>query len=345
MANYITPIGEGALKQAFEQLKKKLTEQGYFATERKRKLPQYVSSIGLITSENADARRDFMTHLGNLGAKIYFYDVRVEGVKAVDSVVEAIRWFNENTKDIQVLVVTRGGGSLESLQAFNSEEVAKAIYSSRIPVISAIGHERDVTISDLVADVRASAPTHAGKILSEDWRQAIIRIDEIEKYIYGSFKLQCNDLRNQLNNIQQNMVSSYKKCLDQHVQKVNYIDRSLSAWFQDVLRRFKHITERFSFCFNQYTNRYQKVMKDLDSIEMYLHDSSARWYKALHKHIDGHEKTLSLCDPDLKLKQGYSITFNKDRKVVKSTNLIAIDEIVTIKLHTGELLAQIENIK
>ena len=86
-------------------------------------------------------------------------------------------------------------------------------------------------------------------------------------------------------------------------------------------------------------------MKDLDSIEMYLHDSSARWYKALHKHIDGHEKTLSLCDPDLKLKQGYSITFNKDRKVVKSTNLIAIDEIVTIKLHTGELLAQIENIK
>ena len=110
--------------------------------------------------------------MGKLGFKIYFYDVRVEGLYAVDDIVSAIRRFNESKLQLDVLVLTRGGGSLESLQAFNNESVAKAIFSSKIPVITGIGHENDITIADLVADLRASTPTDAGKILADSWKKA-----------------------------------------------------------------------------------------------------------------------------------------------------------------------------
>ncbi|MEZ6255163.1 MAG: exodeoxyribonuclease VII large subunit [Patescibacteria group bacterium] len=172
VADTIVPQGEGALKKAYEQLKLKLTEKGYFDASRKRELPNYIEHVGLITADKSDAKKDFETHLGKYGYKIYFQDVRVEGVNAIDNVVNAITSLNQSTYPIEVIVLTRGGGSLESLQAFNSEAVAKAIYGSKIPVISAIGHENDISISDLVADIRASTPTDAGKIISADWREA-----------------------------------------------------------------------------------------------------------------------------------------------------------------------------
>ncbi len=342
MANYITPVGEGALKQAFEQLKRKLQLEGYFDTARKRSVPQYVQSLGLVTSDMADAKKDFLTHLGNFGIKIYFYDVRVEGVKSVDSIVNALRWFNENAADVEVLVLTRGGGSLESLQSFNSEPVAKAIYSSRIPIISAVGHENDVTIADLVADLRASTPTDAGKILSEHWNQALIKVDEIDISISAIFRKICNDLTNRLENIQQNIIFGFKRTLERESDKIVSIDRSLSASFQKILRDFKYITDRFTYNFNQFTNKWIDSKKRIDEYEKYLFDFSSRWYKSLNKYIDIHERTLSASDPDLKLKQGYSIAFDKNRKVIKSVDMVAITDTVTIKLHTGEIIATVD---
>ncbi|MDP2860881.1 MAG: exodeoxyribonuclease VII large subunit, partial [bacterium] len=149
---HIGLIGEGALKLAFEKLKKKLELEGYFSPERKKPITDYVKNIGVITSTYADAKKDFLTHLGNFGYTIYFYDIRVEGIYAVDDIVSALRWFNESKLQLDVLVLTRGGGGFESLQAFNSESVAKAIFASKVPILTGIGHENDITIADLVAD-------------------------------------------------------------------------------------------------------------------------------------------------------------------------------------------------
>lgn len=345
MANYITPVGEGALKQAFEKLKKKLETEGYFDIQRKRKIPSFIKSVGLITSDTADAKKDFLTHIGTFGMKIYFHDARVEGVKAVDTIVSAIRWFNENTKDIEVLVITRGGGSLESLQAFNSEEVAKAIYSSRIPVISAIGHENDVTIADLVADIRASTPTHAGKIISEDWNKVLLKVNEIEQNIYTTFKRHAADFADELSRMQQNFLTHYKKSLDMHINTIATIDRTLSSRFQEIIRHFKFIAERYTFSFNTFTNKLTSANSNLQELEASFAQSALRWHTFLGKQIDRQEKELSLSDPEIKLKQGYSITFDKNRKVIKSKEMIAIDDTVTIKLHIGEITAKIDDIK
>ncbi len=164
-------LGEGALQKAFEALKKQLEQLGFFASERKKPLPRFVKNIGLITSEAGDAVKDFLTHLGQHDFELSFFNVKVEGIYAIEEIVKALRYFNEQPEPSEVLVLIRGGGSLESLQAFNSEAVARAIFASKIPVLTGIGHEKDFTIADFVADARASTPTHAGRILGDPWSQ------------------------------------------------------------------------------------------------------------------------------------------------------------------------------
>ena len=251
VASNIIPTGEGALQKAFEELKKNLEKEGLFSQERKRPLPSYPKTIGLITADNSDAKKDFETHLGNYGFKIYFYDVRVEGLKSAENVVKAIRYFNEKPIDLDILTITRGGGSLESLQAFNSEIVARAVFSSRIPVVSAIGHERDFTICDMVADVRGSTPTDAGKIVSKDWREASQVITQAKKDIFSAyntalisykeylnlqtermsraFKSSVETARNKIENVAATIVRESGHLIAQYKQKLEYLGKVLDA--------------------------------------------------------------------------------------------------------------------
>lgn len=226
-ADYISPVGEGALKQAFEALKRKLEEQGYFSQHRKRALPSYPKNIGLITSEFGDARKDFITHLGSHGFSIFFKDVRVEGVQSIDSIVTAIQWFNSHAPQVEVLVLTRGGGSLESLHAFNSREVAEAIFASRIPVISAVGHENDISIADMVADVRASTPTHAGKLLSEYWNRAPEYITQLEQTIISRFTQSAQGIENKIALFEQNIIHLFKRQLQRYSDNLTTYEQML----------------------------------------------------------------------------------------------------------------------
>jgi exodeoxyribonuclease VII large subunit len=159
-------VGEGALRQAYEQLKQKLDAEGMFQTSRKRALPRFPQRIGLITSRDAAAFGDFVRILNNRwgGVKVDHTHVHVQGQHAVREIVGAFNFFNALEEDRpDVLVLTRGGGGLEDLHAFNDELVARAIYRSEIPVVCAVGHERDESLADFVADVRASTPSNAAE--------------------------------------------------------------------------------------------------------------------------------------------------------------------------------------
>ncbi len=162
--------GEGALKRAFLLLQKKLNEEGLFAPERKRSLPKYPKTIGLVASGQSAAYADFIKILGQRwgGLTIQLADVQVQGAAAPDQVVGAIRQFNEAAEPVDIIVVIRGGGSLEDLQAFNTEDVARAVAGSRIPTIVGVGHEVDVSLADMAADVRAATPTDAARIVVPD---------------------------------------------------------------------------------------------------------------------------------------------------------------------------------
>jgi exodeoxyribonuclease VII large subunit len=166
--------GVGALQIAFEQLKQKLAAEGLFAPERKRPLPKYPQRIGLVTSPTGAAIRDVVhvVQRRNPGLEIILAPCRVQGEGAAEEIAAAIRLLNEfnlqpSTFNLQLILVTRGGGSLEDLWAFNEEVVARAIFESAVPVVSAVGHEIDFTISDFVADVRAATPSAAAEIITE----------------------------------------------------------------------------------------------------------------------------------------------------------------------------------
>jgi exodeoxyribonuclease VII large subunit len=165
-------VGEGALRRAFELLKKKLSAEGLFAPERKRAIPRFPERVGLIASRESAAYTDFLRILGNRwgGVTIHSAHVQVQGREAESDIVGAFRYFNAHPELAEVIVLTRGGGSIEDLHAFNSEDVARAVFSSKIPVVVGVGHERDESLADYVADVRASTPSNAAERLTPDRR-------------------------------------------------------------------------------------------------------------------------------------------------------------------------------
>jgi exodeoxyribonuclease VII large subunit len=184
VADYIEPRGAGALQRAFEQLKTRLEQEGLFDPAHKRPLPLLPRRIGLITSPTGAAIRDMLRVIRRRhpNIRILIYPVSVQGVEAAPAVIEAVRYFNAE-KSADVLIVGRGGGSLEDLWAFNEEAVARALYASAIPVISAVGHETDYTIADFVADLRAPTPSAAAEMVVESESIFRERLGALESHL------------------------------------------------------------------------------------------------------------------------------------------------------------------
>ena len=178
----IQPVGEGSLKKAAALLEAKLTAEGLFDQSRKRPLPYPPTSIGLVASGESAAYADFMKILGARwgGVDIQHIDVQVQGEIAPQQIVTAIEKFNASAEQVDVIVVTRGGGSAEDLAAFNTEQVTRAIAASRIPTIVAIGHEVDISLAELAADQRASTPSNAAELLVPDKRHELENIQGVK---------------------------------------------------------------------------------------------------------------------------------------------------------------------
>ncbi len=179
----VEPRGMGELQLAFRQMKERLQEEGLFRDEVKKPLPTYPAAIGVVTSSTGAAVRDIINTITGRypPADIYLRPTRVQGEGAADEIAEAIRDFGRRGPDVDLLIVGRGGGSLEDLWAFNEEVVARAIYESDIPIISAVGHEVDVSISDLVADRRAATPTEAGQVAVPDGAELHKRLQQARR--------------------------------------------------------------------------------------------------------------------------------------------------------------------
>jgi exodeoxyribonuclease VII large subunit len=177
----VIPTGEGAIRRAYELLKQKLATEGLFDAERKRSLPEYPQRVGLVTAANSAAYADFIkiVHQRWPGLLIEFAPVQVQGKVSPDQIVRAVEAFNQDARPVEVLILIRGGGSLEDLQAFNAEAVVRAIVGSRIPTLVGVGHEVDTSLADLVADVRAATPTDAAMRLVYDRHEVLQRLDRL----------------------------------------------------------------------------------------------------------------------------------------------------------------------
>lgn len=217
------PDGLGSLYLAYEQLKERLQREGLFGNEFKKPIPEFPKKIGVATSPTGAVIRDIINVSTNRfpGINILLYPVKVQGEGASRSIVSAIEYFNSRD-DIDVIIVGRGGGSIEELWAFNEEDVARAIFKSRIPVISAVGHETDFTIADFVADARASTPSHAAEIAVPSYNDITYKIDKLRQMLIThtsngiyqkSFSVR-NYLQHMKANSPKNRINQYMQYLD-----------------------------------------------------------------------------------------------------------------------------------
>ncbi len=221
-------VGEGSLKKTYELLKKKLETEGLFM--RKRELPKFINSVGIITSKTGAVIDDFRKNLKQLGLHLCLYDARVEGREAVANIMAGIDYFNgfpEGTFD--VLVVMRGGGSLEDLQAFNNEAVARKVFSSRIPVLCGIGHDKDVPIASLVCDKAVSTPSIAAQTVNASWDDLFSGVPLLSKKLSFAFESALGEAAGTLENLSQPLLGFLFSEIERVKARLEYFLKYLNA--------------------------------------------------------------------------------------------------------------------
>ncbi len=237
IVDYIEPKGVGALQLAFEQLKGRLEQEGLFEPAHKKPLPLLPRCIGIITSPTGAAIRDILRVIKRRHPKIriLIYPVPVQGADAAPAIVEALRYFNEG-QNIDVVIAGRGGGSLEDLWAFNEESVARAIHASRIPVISAVGHETDYTIADFVSDVRAPTPSAAAEIVVKSQESLQESIGLLESRLLRSMRYALDLMRSAVRE-RIRLLSDPRRRLEQHAQRVDELLHRIALQLRHHLQR------------------------------------------------------------------------------------------------------------
>lgn len=313
--------GEGALKKAYDALKAKCAAQGLFAEEKKRPLPEFPERIALITSEQGAAIGDFTTNLGRLGLRIDFYPTSVEGKKAVFEILEAIRFFNQYPERYDLLVMIRGGGSLESLQAFNNEALICAVADSKIPTLLGIGHEKDVPLATLAADVAVSTPTAAARTIREPWERAREKVLTTERHI----------------------LSSYGKVLIEAAHRIEIFSHNLLALLEQFAKRFQFLREKFLQEVPKIQFRLEYLRERLGDISEALFRNFYQVLKSVSDDIERCEKTILRYDPRRALALGYSL-IQKEGRLLRSTEGIQKGDRLTLRLARGRLDSQVTGV-
>jgi exodeoxyribonuclease VII large subunit len=317
--------GVGALQIQFEKLKQKLAAEGLFAPERKRSLPKFPQRIGLVTSPTGAAIRDVLHVIQrrNPSLEIIFVPCRVQGDGAAREISKAIQLLNE-FGNLDLILVTRGGGSLEDLWAFNEEIVARAIFESKIPVVSAVGHEIDFTISDFVADMRAATPSAAAEIITEG--------------IFSSCKFlsQCGERMRQLFRQQ---IEGKEFLLEQNSQRLARAHPRRK--FQNWIQRLDDLQSGLSRCARHGARHSQIVLRNLS--ERLHRIRPSQFLKQRREQLRQIQKQLNLLGPEQVLSRGYSITMDAaSGKVLRDAAKIKAGQKLKTRLAKGEVSSKVE---
>ncbi|PID06618.1 MULTISPECIES: exodeoxyribonuclease VII large subunit [unclassified Sporosarcina] len=341
------PDGIGALYLAFEQLKKKLQQEGLFEERFKQPIPQVPQRIGLITAESGAALRDMYSTINRRFpmAEMYLFPALVQGRTAVPSIVKAIEQANEMA-NVDVLIVGRGGGSIEDLWAFNEEDVARAIFSSRIPIISAVGHETDTTIADFVSDLRAPTPTAAAEMAVPDQLQLFQHLKNQQRSIYLAVQTLIKQLNKRLETAQAAYPLQYPERLYRpFIEKLDNLEDRLQRSSEAVVQGKRMNFDRLYAGFQYYTpiRRIQLEQQQTKQLEMRLSRAAEHTIKQRQQQFVALMRMMQALNPLQVMERGFSIGY-KDHEVIKSINDVASGDQVTLQLADGSISTIVEGI-
>ena len=346
--NQLQPAGAGLLQQKFEQLKQKLSEEGLFDAVYKKALPDNIRTVGIITSSTGAALHDICQILNRRdpSLQVIIYPTQVQGSEAPAQIARMIQIANVR-QECDVLIVGRGGGSIEDLWAFNEEVVARAIFASQLPIVSAVGHEVDFTIADFVADVRAATPSAAAELVSRDKLEQIKSLQVQEQYLCMAIDYYLMRRREFLN-------KRYQRLQAQHPQaklakQLNRLLTGRHALFENIqqylLRQsYRHnlLDKRLVAVSPQHKIVYygqrleQKQQQLLNLMQKRLTDAKHQFVLKTSQ--------LNSVSPLATLDRGYSVTTDQQQKVIRSVEQVSIGDFISTHLKTGRLISQVVEI-
>jgi len=347
IAEHMEESGDGALRRAFEELKKRLQTEGLFSSKHKQALPAHIERIGVITSPSGAAIRDILTTLKRRypSANVIIYPVAVQGSESAAQIADMLKTVAKRN-ECDVILLARGGGSLEDLWSFNEEIVARAIFNCSIPIVSGVGHEIDFTIADMTADFRAATPTAAAEMVSPN------------QYELRS-KLQQTILR--LNNVINRALASHSQQINWLAQRLQHPGRRL----QDLSQRLDDLQLRMSQAQAHYLRHLQmdtNVLKEkltslhpiqairlkkqrLEYYAYQLKQNANQLLKAKQFHFSQTTKTLNAVSPLATLERGYAIvTEATTGEVLRDAHKIKNGENIRARLHNGQIKCTVDNI-
>ncbi|RFB35415.1 exodeoxyribonuclease VII large subunit [Brevibacillus sp. VP] len=346
-ARELQPDGIGALFLAYEQLKEKLQQEGLFASERKRALPRFPKTIGVVTSPTGAAIRDIITTLKRRypQAGIMLAPAIVQGVEAPASIIRAIR--NMNQYQVDVIIVGRGGGSIEELWAFNEEAVARAIVASQVPVISAVGHETDFTIADFVADMRAATPTAAAELAVPHYLEWMERIKQLDHRLARALQTQLQEKRTHLQRLQQSYgLKNPLRRVEERRQRIDEVTLRLSAIMKmKVVRKreqVRHVKQRLKQIRLERQVEEKRVQINRMHSQLTQHmkqktERSRQAWLALVQHLDA-------LSPLKVMQRGFSLSYKGDT-LIKSVEGIEVGDQLMIRYQDGKIMTTVTDIE
>src|ERR1041384_3489621 len=322
----LQPRGLGLLQAKFEALKRKLETEGLFASERKRSLPKFPRRIGIVTSPSGAAIRDMLNVLRRRASwlQILINPVRVQGTGAAQEIAVAIREFatpNDTFPSVDLIVVARGGGSIEDLWEFNEEIVARVIFHSAVPIVSAVGHEIDFTICDFVADLRAPTPSAAAELIVPDVIDLQRQIDRCGRSLGRQLLNRVRDTQQRLDHARENLwrclshkIEDYKRVLDHAIR----VMQARSPLRELMMRR----------------NRFADLHRRLVACPGRLIENARHRFSRI-------EGILRVLGPDATLRRGYSITMNDRGQIIRTASVVRSKMNIRTRLSDGEFNSEV----
>lgn len=341
LVEFLEPVGVGALQLAFEQLKNRLAAEGLFDAERKRELPALPRSVGVVTSPTGAAVRDIIRIIKrrNETVRIIIAPARVQGDGAAEEIAEAIRLLNSRD-EVEVIIVGRGGGSVEDLWCFNEERVARAIFNSRAPVISAVGHETDFTIADFVADLRASTPSAAAEIVAMAADEIGEQLVRLEADMVDSLRYRLLEMRSRVRELES------RRCFDEVASRIHFLSQrtdsaaySIGSSIKEAIKQGRALHERVALRLRGADIRRQLAAERgaLSLLRARLEASARAKILAEGERFSVASGKLDSLSPLAVLGRGYAVAFDSRGRIIKRARDVSKAERIRVRLGEGEI--------
>ena len=346
IAETLEPRGAGALQLAFEQLKARLLAEGLFDSARKRPLPNFPRAVGVITSPSGAVVRDIVTIIRRRHARLnlLIYPAAMQGANCCSTVAAGIRWFNRNPNQVDLIIIARGGGSIEDLSGFNDESLARAIAASALPVVSAIGHETDFTIADFVSDLRAPTPSAAAELVTAAQHRIEERGNDLDRRVHRATRFHLLQARQRLARLSADTV--LLRLRDAISRRDQHLDELSLRLHSAASRRLRTNAQRLEANATRLrrhdpTLRLANAKHRLAVATQRLGQLATQSTSAQRSRLAHASARLEALSPLAVLNRGYAIVFNPDGTILRTATATTPGQTITARLADGSLTATV----